>query len=201
MALTKEQIIKLPKHQKAMVLAGIILVLAGLFYYLLYSPKSSALDKAVEQLTKLNTEVQAKRKAVKDLEKYKIEVAQLHANLKMALKQLPDEKEIPNLLKSITEIAKRTGLETTYFKQETNVRKSYYSEIPVNMKVAGDYHSFAFFLYEVGKMPRILQFSKLALAGIAKEGSRGSLEASLMATTYKFESEPPPQEKDKDKKK
>lgn len=199
MAFTKEQIIKLPKHQKALILAGIILILVGIFFGLLYSPKKAELSKTVDQINKLKGEVQLKRKAVKDLEKYKAEVAQLGVELKKALLQLPDEKEIPSLLKSITEIAKKTGLETTFFKQETNVRKNYYSEIPVTIKVIGDYHSVAYFLYQVGKMSRILQFSKLNLTGIKKDEAKGTLEASLVATTYKFESEPLPVKKEKKK--
>jgi type IV pilus assembly protein PilO len=199
MAITKEDIIKLPKPKKALILAGIIFLIGCIFFTLIYNPKRSELSKTIDQVNKIRAEVQQKRKAAKDLEKYRAEVAQLGAELKRALSQLPDEKEIPSLLKSITEIAKKTGLETTFFKQETNVRKNYYSEIPVTIKVIGDYHNVAYFLYQVGSMPRILQFSKLNMTGIKKDEARATLEASLTATTYKFEPEPLPEKKEKKK--
>lgn len=188
MALTKEDIIKLPKLYKALILSGIILAIAAGFYFLLYSPKHSDLKKTISNLNKLKIEVEKKRKAVKELPKYKKEVANLKIKLKKSISQLPNDKEIPNLLTSITETGKDSGLEFTFFKQEKNIRKDYYSEIPVTIKVTGDYHSVAFFFYQVSKMSRIVQFSNLKMIGSKKKEAKGTIQSSFTATTYKYES-------------
>jgi type IV pilus assembly protein PilO len=201
MALTKEDIIKLPKLYKALILTGIILVIAAGFYFLLYSPKQLELKKTISKLNKLRIEVQKKRKVVRELPKYKKEVANLKIKLKKSIAQLPNDKEIPNLLTSITEIGKNAGLEFTFFKQEKNIRKDYYSQIPVTIKVTGDYHSVAFFFYQVSKMSRIVQFSKLKMLGNKKKGSKENIQASFTATTYKYESKKLPPKKKRGKKK
>ena len=201
MALTKEDIIKLPKLYKGLILAGIILVFAAGFYFLLYSTKHSELASKNSELKKLNKEIEKKKKAAKNLPKYLKEVADLKAKFKNSLTQLPDDKEIPNILYSITEVGKSSGLEFTSFKQEKNIRKNYYSEIPVTIKVNGDYHSVAFFFYQVSKMSRIVQFSKLKMTGSKKKDARGTLQASFTATTYKYEPKPlAPKKKGKKKK-
>jgi type IV pilus assembly protein PilO len=201
MALTKEDLIKLPQLYKALILLGIMLVLAGIFYFLLYSPAQSELKTTTSQVKKLGQEVEKKRIIARDKPKYEKEVIELQAKLKLSIAQLPSDKEIPALLTSITEKGKSSGLEFTYFKQEKNVRKNYYSEIPATVKVAGDYHSVAKFFYRISKMDRIVQFSNLKMTGTKRKDAKGTLQASFRATTYKYEPTKPPTSGKKGKKK
>ncbi|MDY0045232.1 MAG: type 4a pilus biogenesis protein PilO, partial [Syntrophales bacterium] len=110
MAITVEDLKKMPTKYK--IVLGVALALLLLYFYYFYFFQA-ALEKKIELTEKLeNLEQQiAKRRVVAlKIEKHKKEIAELNKNLQIALAKLPERKEIPNLLKSVSEAGREENL-------------------------------------------------------------------------------------------
>ncbi len=200
MPINKEVLIKLPVWKKALILAGVMIVLGLAWYMLFFLPNEEEISSLRSQLDKLQKQIQEQQKAKEaklDLEK---QIKALEAELKVLSSRLPEEKEIPDLLSSVNETGRLHGLEFVLFKQGKPVRKEYYSEIPVEIQVRGGFHQIMQFLSKVGELDRIVHVSKLKMGQYKGEPGGGTILATLQATTYKYESEPPPKKVEPGKK-
>jgi len=115
----------------------------------------------------------------------------LNKEFQKALLQLPNEKEIANLLENISEAARSARLDILTFKPGKETPKGFYAEVTIDMKVEGAYASIMTFFEKVAALPRIVNMGVLNIAGGAKE-VRGEvvLAATFMATTFKFVPQP-----------
>lgn len=190
--ISKEQLVNLPKLQKALILVGFIILIGALWYFLLVSPVEGEISKLKGDISKIKEEIQVQEKAKKEKTNLQAQIKELERDLNVLRSKLPEEKEIPALLSSVNEIGRLNGLEFLLFKQDKAVRRDYYSEIPVQVQVTGPYHQVALFLNRVATLDRIVQVSKLRLDKYKSVGNVGRLEASMQATTYKYETEPLP---------
>ncbi|MEJ5375475.1 MAG: type 4a pilus biogenesis protein PilO [bacterium] len=200
MPINKEVLIKLPVWKKALILAGVMIVLGLAWYMLFFLPNDEEISSLRSQLDKLQKQIQEQQKAKEaklDLEK---QIKALEAELRVLSSRLPEEKEIPDLLSSVNETGRLHGLEFVLFKQGKPVRKEYYSEIPVEIQVRGGFHQIMQFLSKVGELDRIVHVSKLKMGQYKGEPGGGTILATLQATTYKYESEPPPKKVEPGKK-
>jgi type IV pilus assembly protein PilO len=111
----------------------------------------------------------------------------LKAALKEAVAQLPDTKEIPDLLSNISSVGRDAGLEIAQFRQREEVLRDFYAEVPVEVRVRGTYFQVEGFFNEVSRLTRIVNVSDVGM----KSPSTASedpvrLETSLSATTFRF---------------
>jgi type IV pilus assembly protein PilO len=192
MALSKQDLMKLPMWQKALIPIAIILVLGAVWYFLLYAPNEEETAVLRGQIAKLKKDVEEQQKAKLAKVTLEAEIKKLEQELKVLSAKLPEEKEIPSLLSSVNEVGRLNGLDFAQFKQEKAVRKEYYSEIPVQIQVQGGFHQIALFLNRLGSLDRIIHISKLKMGKYKSAGGAGTIEASMEATTYKYESQPLP---------
>jgi len=111
MALTMDSILKLPTPKKILILVAILIAIAGLYLYALIIPVQDELKAAKGELSKLEQELNNSKAIVRELPKFREQVAKLNEELKNALTQLPNEKEIPEILK---ETSRRGGTHADY---------------------------------------------------------------------------------------
>jgi type IV pilus assembly protein PilO len=132
--------------------------------------------------------VAANEQAVRD------EIAALEKKLTVALRQLPDSKELPVLLTDVTSLGKNAGLEFRAFRPQQEIRKAFYAEVPIDIEFSGNFHDIATFFDQLARLPRIVNISELEMS-IKKETSTSTLLAvEGKATTFRFvEPEPEPQ--------
>jgi type IV pilus assembly protein PilO len=182
-----EQISKLSGWQRWLILLLILIVLGGIWYFLLYKPVYTDMDKLRAEIRKLDSQIQRQRLAKIKRKKLQDEIKRIERNLKILQAKLPEEKEIPALLSTVTEMGRLNGLRFNLFKKEKEIPKDYYTEIPVKIQVRGGFHEVASFLYKIGTMPRIIHVSELKMGKYKRDDSGGNLEASFKATTYKYE--------------
>jgi type IV pilus assembly protein PilO len=106
--------------------------------------------------------------------------------LKIVMKALPEKKEIPSLLASISSSGQDSGLEFALFEPKPESNKDFYAEIPVSIKVAGSYHNVAMFFDKVSRLPRIVNIDNIGIT--AQKGTKKglSLTTSCTAITYRF---------------
>ena len=206
-----ESIFKLPTPKKVLILAGIVCVIAGLYLYLFFLPWQDSMNVAKEELSKLTKELNESRAITRDLQKFKEQVERLNGELKNALTQLPNEKEIPEILKSISSLGKESNLEFTLFRPKPEVPQQFYAQVPIELIVLGSYHNIGIFFDKVSKLPRIINVVDFNMTRANVKGRSESevlVKTSCMINTYRFieqkreekkgEKKAAPKEKDED---
>jgi type IV pilus assembly protein PilO len=185
-----DSIVKLPRVQKIAILVGAVVVLIGLYWLLLYKSHSEKLDAKRAVLTKKQQELSEQKVILANLPKFRKETEEMKDKRQVALKQLPNKKDIDKLLKDISYHAIESGLEILLFKPSKEVKKNFYAEIPVELKLSGTYHDFGLFFEKIANLSRIVNVADLEMEKIRQKSKKVSvqnlLEASCTAKTYKF---------------
>lgn len=182
-----EKILKRPKQQKLFILLAVVAAIAAGFYFGLFASYQNEYTTLQDKLTKLQDEIQKDRDIANNLPRLKEEHDRLNEELKKALTELPDQKEIPSLLTSISRAGKGAGLDFLTFRPKPEVAKDFYYEIPVDIVVSGDYYSLAAFFVAVGNLPRIINITNLSFSDIKSEaGGRTIFKVNCLATTFRF---------------
>ena len=186
MAITFDTIVKLPNSKKILILGLLLAAILGLYYYLVYMPKSAVLERKIKEMSTLETQVREQRIIAANMRQFQAEAAKLREELKTAMGQLPTSKEIPSLLANISNLGKEAGLEFLLFRPTPEVNREFYAEIPVEIRVRGTYNDVAVFFDKVGKMSRIVNISGVNMEGAKEVFGRWEITTACTATTFKF---------------
>jgi type IV pilus assembly protein PilO len=189
MAITVDSILKLPSSKKILILIGMLGVITGIYFYLFFIPMQDDMKVLKTELDKLMKELNEGKMITRDLEKFRSQVETLNAELTNALTQLPNEKEIPEILKSISRLGKESNLEFTLFKPKLEEPQQFYAKVPIDLVMLGSYHNIALFFDKIGKLPRIINVVdfNMARAKELKPRETGILiRTSCLITTYRF---------------
>ncbi len=190
MALSMDSILKLSTSKKVFILGAILCVIAGLYLYAFFMPQQDQLRIARGELDKLTKELNESRAIARDLQKYKEQVTKLQEELKNALTQLPNEKEIPEILKTISSLGKESNLEFTLFRPKPEVPQQFYAQVPIELVALGSYHNAGIFFDKVSKLPRIINVVDFNMTRVKDAKSRSESEivvkTACMINTYRF---------------
>jgi len=192
---------KIPPRQRILLVAFILLAIGGAYFYILLQPVYDTRVSLDKKLSELNQQIAAKQAIVNEIQKGKKEINALKSNLELALTKLPDQKEIPNLLASISESGREQGLDMTLFEPLTPVQKEYYMEIPAKVSVVGNFHNVVLFFEKVARLSRIVNITDIAMAESKTKADMSLLNTSCTIQTYMFNEKAAPVEKATDKKK
>jgi type IV pilus assembly protein PilO len=180
------QILGLPRQQKVGVLGGVILFLLILGYFYVYLPGDDKLVRLAEELGTVKADRDKKRALSANLLKLQKELQEWDSKLKLAVAQLPDRKEIPDLLSSLSTKAREAGLEILLFRPRAENFKEFYAEIPVDIVVRGGFFNAVTFFDEVGKLNRLVNIDNIDLKNPKVGSEPVVLDISTLATTYRF---------------
>ncbi len=178
-----EKVGNISKLHRILICVATFIVITGSFVYFLYLPKFEKLAQLNSDYKNLENRLVSAKKKAAQLNKYREKMKIAEAQYKIAMKALPDKKEIPSLLTNITESGKDAGLEFLLFQPKSEINKDFYAEIPVSIKVAGNYHNVGLFFDKVSRLSRIVNIKDIVIA-TPREG--GMLNTSCTAVTYRF---------------
>jgi type IV pilus assembly protein PilO len=181
-----EKILKLPTKQKILIVVLVALIEIAALVWFLYLPKHKELSGLRTELVKLQGEVDEKTRVANNLPRMKAEYDVLNRELEHALTELPNSKEIPSLLTSITTLGKNAGLDFLVFRPKPEVPKDFYADVPVDITVSGSYYSVANFFAAVANLPRIVNISNVAFSDIRSVSNRMMTRVTCLATTFRF---------------
>jgi len=178
----------IPLERKMKIILALLVFILPLilFYFLYYSPKQKSITGLEQQKTTLESEVRRAQQAAKDLQKYKDEVEEAEKRFTETAIVLPKKREIPNLLRNISDLGKGAGLDFLSFKPSQERPKDFYAEIPVDISIRGPYHNMGYFLDQVSKLNRIVTVDNIKMASPQKEGAEILLNSSCRLLTYRF---------------
>lgn len=175
-----------PPVAKTMLIIVFSLLVALLSYFLLVDEKLTALDKAEKSEQELRQVYRAKYAAAVNLELYKQQMIEMEETFSYLLKQLPATHETPGLLDDITYAGTSTGLTFVRINWMPEIEKDFYTELPIQIDVVGDYHQFGNFVSEVAKLPRIVSLHDFSVSTNADD----RLVFNVIAKTYRYKEAP-----------
>jgi type IV pilus assembly protein PilO len=182
------------------VAAGIFAAILGAYFYLSYMPKREELVAARARLEQTEHKLAESRKTAAELPRFKEEVLRLNQELVLALAQLPEEKDIPDLLSQVSRVGQDSGLDVTSFKPGQERPEGLYASIPVEMRATGTFHQLVTFFDRVSRLPRIVTVRDVSLGQPRDVNGRLFLAADFDAVTYRFLPEAQAQQADAGKK-
>ncbi len=189
-----ENIEKLSKVQRILICVGTLLVLIGGFVYFSYLPKYTKVDQLNKDIENLEQKIFVAKGKARKLKKYREDMKKAEVEFKVAKKALPEKREIPSLLTSISQSGRDAGLDFLLFQPGAEVKKDFYAEIPVSIKVTGSYHNVAIFFDKVARLFRIVNLADIKMTS---GGKSGILSTSCTAITYRFVEPAPPKKSEK----
>ncbi|MBI5969578.1 MAG: type 4a pilus biogenesis protein PilO [Deltaproteobacteria bacterium] len=184
--LNLDVILKLPVKQRVGVLAAINAVILGLIFYFLTLPQVTEISTLKEEIAKLDVQLENDRRIAANIPKYIQDKEDMERKLTEALTQLPNEKELPELIDSISISSERSGLKILIFKPGADVMRGFYAEVPVNMSVQGRFESLHDFSVKVGALKRIVNIANLDVMSEGHKNKVPGIRANFVATTFRF---------------
>jgi type IV pilus assembly protein PilO len=161
------------------------LVFVG-YWYLIYSGRRAEMATLNGKIVGLRAQVDTKNNLVANLDAVRATVRELTAQVRQAEQRLPDEKEIPELLSSVSSAGRESGLEVMLFRQKAERYQDFYAEVPVDVLVRGNYHQVAAFFDRVGQLDRIVNVGDISMRLPRDEGSAMIVDTSCSAVTFRF---------------
>jgi type IV pilus assembly protein PilO len=181
-----ERVNKLPIPAKAGMIVGLVLLLfVGTWFFLIQDTESAIESLKSEQVTRDQTYAEKKEIADNLLERRR-EMDQLEQKLQDALTELPEKKDLDELLAVLNDLGKKAGLEITRVVPGSETQESFFARIPILMAVKGNYHEIAVFLQEISQMKRIVNVNNLKLGAPTNRNDKVILSSDFLATTFRF---------------
>ncbi|MCX5724102.1 MAG: type 4a pilus biogenesis protein PilO [Nitrospirae bacterium] len=164
----------IPLVQKAGLLLMIIVGLVGGFYYFVAEPKEAEIEGLQGAIGTLDSEIQTLTIKVKHLDELIAANKQLEIELAKKKERLPPEEEAVMLLKQVSDLGVRLGLDIKLWKPSARTEdpSKLFVRMPVNVEVVGGYHTAALFFDRINALPRIVTVSGLKMGAPKMEKGR-----------------------------
>ena len=165
----------------ALLLLLILVLAAG--YWFDWSAQWEKLNASRNKESELRTQYLDKKSKAVNLEAYRKQLADIEQSFGAMLRQLPNKSEMEALLSDINQAGLGRGLQFELFKPASQeLLSDFYAELPINIKVAGNYHDIGAFTSDVSQLSRIVTLNNVGL-GLDKEGK---LTMDAVARTYRY---------------
>lgn len=140
------------------------------------------LDQKVQEEQKLKDEWLGKKRQAINLDEYRNQLTEIDRSFGALLKQLPNASEMDSLLVDINQAGLGRGLQFELFKPGAEVMRDFYAELPITIKVTGNYHDFGAFAGDIAKLSRIVTLNDIEIS----PGKDGALSMSAVAKTFRY---------------
>ncbi|HMA82400.1 MAG TPA: type 4a pilus biogenesis protein PilO [Candidatus Binatia bacterium] len=181
-----DNILERPTGQKVAILVVTIILITALYYSFLYSPRAEEVAKMSDSVEIARNEKMVKTQKSANLPRLRKDLLQIDAELKLAVAQLPDKKEIADLLSGISEKAQQSGLDVLLFRPRAEHFQDFYAEVPVDITVKGNFHNTVNFFDEVGHLNRLVNIDSIGFKNPTVKGDNVVLETTSVATAFRF---------------
>ncbi|MBP7489580.1 MAG: type 4a pilus biogenesis protein PilO, partial [Azospira sp.] len=171
-----------PAVPRFAVLIGLFVGLLVAGYVVVWSEQYGVLDGRREEELKLKDEYVSKKRQTINLSLYEQQLNEIDRSFGALLKQLPNKAEVESLLVEINQSGLGRGLSFELFKPGQEALKEFYAELPVSVKLTGNYHDLGAFAEDIGRLPRIVTLNNIAIA----PQKDGSLSMEAIAKTFRY---------------
>ncbi len=171
-----------PLLPKAALLLAILLAILAAGAVLDWKDQYEALDRAQQEEAKLKEQYATKKAKAINYDIYVQQLKEIEQSFGALLKQLPNKAEMDALLTDINQAGLGRGLQFELFKPAAQERLAdFYAELPITVKITGNYHDMGAFASDVAQLPRIVTLNDLVIAN-----DKGVLTMDAVAKTFRY---------------
>jgi type IV pilus assembly protein PilO len=182
------------------VTVGYVVLTIVLIYFFVWDDARPELQQRENEEQTLRQEFKTKHSKAVNLDLYKQQLKDIERSFGALLRQLPGKTEVPNLLVDISQTGLSAGLEEKLFQPQGEVKKDFYAELPIKIRLTGSYHQFGQFVSGIAALPRIVTLHDIDIRSDNKD-AYDQLSLELTAKTYRYLDEDEIAAGDADKKK
>ena len=161
--------------------AIVIIVVLG-FYNFLIKVKIKQIHILEQKHADTEKLLNSSKECIKKYKDVKIAFEHISYQWRILEKCLPEEEEMPDLLRAISNVGKKSNVKSLLFTPLVKVPKDFYQDNPIQVKTTSGYHEIGTFLSMISELQRLVNVSKLRL--IASKNIERTLEAEFIATAY-----------------
>jgi type IV pilus assembly protein PilO len=184
------KITKIPRvYRIVLMLTLTVLAFAGVYFWLLV-PQFDQKRFLAGEYRNAKQELDRLTLMKANFEKSRKEYFQLKENLEKVLVQMPEEKDVPNLLRQVSSVGQEAKLRVKFFEPKQLQAKEFYYELPFELRYTGGYHNAAYFFDGVRKLDRIIHVANFSLESKVV-ASKLTLEGTCLAKTYVYSKQMP----------
>jgi type IV pilus assembly protein PilO len=168
----------------AVAVAFLVLSVLGVYLFVWDGQRPELQRRQAEEL-QLRAQFRDKHSKAVNLEVYKQQLKDIERSFGALLRQLPGKTEVPSLLVDISQTGLAAGLQEKLFQPEGEVKKDFYAELPIKIKLTGSYHQFGEFVSGIAALPRIVTLHDIDIKPDNKD-AYDQLSLELTAKTYRY---------------
>jgi type IV pilus assembly protein PilO len=176
----------LPMPVKLVLLGILAIIVIALGYWFLWNPAIDELDQAKAKEQELRQTFLTKKAQAVKVDAYKQQMIDIEKTFGALLKQLPDKSQMDGLLTDINQAGLGRGLEFDLFKPGQEIVADFYAEMPIQIKIKGNYHDVGAFATDISKLSRIVTLNDLNIAPLNKDVKDSVLTMEATAKTYRY---------------
>ena len=188
-----ERIAKAPLGVKVGVVAAALVLVTALNYFVVAIPwgdSISVTEQKVKRVAKeqeqLDRDFIEKTAIANDLNRFRKEKELLEHRLEEALAELPEQKNIDELLQLFQDRAQKAGLEINTIEPQAEKAEGFFARIPIPMTVTGNFHEIATFFDAIGRLRRIVNVSDIVIDSPKDVNGKVVVNGKFLVTTFMF---------------
>ena len=167
---------------KVIVLSLVVLFIVGLGAFFDWKDQWDTLQTAQQEEGRLKEQFTQKKAKAINYDLYVQQLAEIEQSFGALVKQLPNRSEIDALLTDINQAGLGRGLQFDLFRPAPQERMAdFYAELPINIKITGNYHDIGAFASDVAALPRIVTLNDVAITN-----DKGTLTMDAVAKTFRY---------------
>jgi type IV pilus assembly protein PilO len=186
-----ERLEQLTNKQLWLIFASVVVILAVPFYVFFVGPQRQAITAAEKRIAGLQEEIRENQRIARTRGELLRKHKELEEKLARLKGQLPTDKEVESLLRTLANFAQQLGLDVRLWKRSQNVydESGLYQRIPVEVELLGGYHNVGYFFDRISKLERIVNIEDIQMAIPKKNrkmetGTTGEIVTQCRATTF-----------------
>jgi len=171
-----------PMLPKALALGVLFIAILGAGALFDWNDQYDVLDRAKQEEGKLKEQYAQKKAKAINFQLYVQQLSEIEQSFGALLKQLPNKSEMDALLTDINQAGLGRGLQFELFKPATQEKMAdFYAELPINIRITGNYHDMGAFASDVAQLPRIV-----TLNDVVVNNDKGVLSMDAVAKTFRY---------------
>ena len=179
-----ERVGKLSRLQRLLICFVVFVLIGGGYYYFIFMPEHKKLQQVTKTFETQSKKLQMVKRQASDLKEWETKMQAVEHEFYLATRALPDKKELPSLLREVSVAGSNAGLTFMLFQPNPAVNKEFYKEIPLSLKVEGNFLQIADFFYQVSRLNRIVNIKDISMR--RNKTAQGIIEMGCNAVTYMF---------------
>jgi len=172
-----------PALPKLLLLVAILVIVLVAAYFLDWQGQLEQLEAGRAREAKLKQDYVDKKRQAVNLDLLRAQLREIETSFGTLLKQLPNKSQMEALLVDINQAGLGRGLQFELFRPAASeTQKEFYAELPITVKITGNYHDMGQFASDIGQLPRIVTLNDMALS----VGKDGNLTLDTVAKTFRY---------------